>query len=82
MISSINHHMELRRMEDACRQTRHQIDMIERQIIRKSNLLLAKSSAKRSHPVRPIQKGSSRTAIRSPAGLRGMRQRFCRSCLR
>lgn len=40
MISSIDHDAELRRMEDACRQTRHQIDMIERQIVRKMTALI------------------------------------------
>ncbi|MCW0021342.1 hypothetical protein [Rhizobium sp. BT-226] len=40
MISSVDLHVELRRMEDACRQTRHQIDMIERQIIRKMTALI------------------------------------------
>ncbi|WP_223568937.1 hypothetical protein [Agrobacterium tumefaciens] len=40
MISSVDHHVELRRMEEARRQTRHQIDMIERQIIRKMTALI------------------------------------------
>lgn len=39
-MSSLDHHVALRRMEDACRQTRHQIDMIERQIIRKMTALI------------------------------------------
>ncbi|WP_045024418.1 hypothetical protein [Rhizobium nepotum] len=47
MISSIDHHVELRRMEDACRQTRHQIDMIERQIIRKMTALIPSLGARR-----------------------------------
>lgn len=47
MISSINHHMELRRMEEACRQTRHQIDMIERQIIRKMTALIPSLGARK-----------------------------------
>ncbi|WP_419458504.1 hypothetical protein [Agrobacterium tumefaciens] len=48
MISSIDHHVELRRMEDACRQTRHQIDMIERQIIRKMTALIPSLVRQRS----------------------------------
>ncbi|NTA83914.1 hypothetical protein [Agrobacterium tumefaciens] len=48
MISSIDHHVELRRMEDACRQTRHQIDMIERQIIRKMTALIPSLGRRRS----------------------------------
>lgn len=47
MISSIDHHVELRRMEDACRQTRHQIDMIERQIIRKMTALIPSLGARK-----------------------------------
>lgn len=39
-MTSRDHHVALRRMEDACRQTRHQIDMIERQIIRKMTALI------------------------------------------
>lgn len=39
-MTSLDHHVALRRMEDACRQTRHQIDMIERQIIRKMTALI------------------------------------------
>jgi hypothetical protein len=48
MISSIDHHVELRRMENACRQTRHQIDMIERQIIRKMTALIPSLGRRRS----------------------------------
>ncbi|MCR6727845.1 hypothetical protein [Agrobacterium fabrum] len=47
MISSIDHHVALRRMEEACRQTRHQIDMIERQIIRKMTALIPPLGARR-----------------------------------
>nr|AAZ50562.1 orf_Bo179 [Agrobacterium tumefaciens] len=39
-MTSLDHHVALRRMEYACRQTRHQIDMIERQIIRKMTALI------------------------------------------
>lgn len=35
MIPSIDAQVELRRMEEACRQTRQQLDLIERQILRK-----------------------------------------------
>ncbi|ACM39592.1 MULTISPECIES: hypothetical protein [Rhizobium/Agrobacterium group] len=40
MMPSIDAQVELRRMEDACRQTRHQLDLIERQIIRKMTALI------------------------------------------
>jgi len=37
MMTSGDRQTELRRMEEACRQTRHQLDMIDRQIIRKND---------------------------------------------
>ena len=40
MIHSVDTQVELRRMEEACRQTSHQLDLIERQIIRKMTALL------------------------------------------
>ncbi len=40
--------MELRRMEEACRQTRRQLDMIERRIIRKMTALIPSLSPCRS----------------------------------
>ncbi|RWX74816.1 hypothetical protein EPK99_23250 [Neorhizobium lilium] len=40
MMHSIDAQVELRRLEEACRQTRHQIDLIERQIIRKMTALI------------------------------------------
>ncbi|WP_333722992.1 hypothetical protein [Agrobacterium tumefaciens] len=40
MIHSVDTQVELRRMEEACRQTRHQLDLIERQIIRKMTALI------------------------------------------
>lgn len=43
----LDHHVALRRMEDACRQTRHQIDMIERQIIRKMTALIPSLGARK-----------------------------------
>lgn len=39
---------DLRRMEEACRQTRRQLDMIERQIIRKMTALIPSLSPRRS----------------------------------
>ncbi|UXS66507.1 hypothetical protein [Agrobacterium tumefaciens] len=40
MNRSIDRQAELRRMEEACRQTRHQLDMIDRQIIRRMTALI------------------------------------------
>nr|WP_233279045.1 MULTISPECIES: hypothetical protein [Rhizobium/Agrobacterium group] len=40
MNRSIDRQAEMRRMEEACRQTRHQLDMIERQIIRRMTALI------------------------------------------
>ncbi len=40
MISPKHQNVELRRMEEASRQTRHQLDMIERQIIRRMTALI------------------------------------------
>lgn len=48
MIPSLAAQVELRRMEDACRQTRHQIDMIERQIIRKMTSLIPSLGRRRT----------------------------------
>ena len=46
-MTSLDHHVALRRMEEARRQTRHQIDMIERQIIRKMTALIPSLGARR-----------------------------------
>lgn len=48
MMPSGDRQTELRRMEEACRQTRHQLDMIERQIIRKITALIPSLSPRRS----------------------------------
>ncbi|MGV1964172.1 hypothetical protein [Agrobacterium sp. 22-222-1] len=40
--------VELRRMEEACRQTRHQLDLIERQIIRRMTALIPSLGQRRS----------------------------------
>ncbi|WP_137136722.1 hypothetical protein [Rhizobium sp. FKY42] len=48
MMTSGDRQIELRRMEDACRQTRHQLDMIDRQIIRKMTALIPSLSSRRS----------------------------------
>lgn len=40
MMHSIDARVKLRRLEEACRQTRHQIGLIERQIIRKMTSLI------------------------------------------
>ena len=48
MIPSGDRQTELRRMEEACRQTRRQLDMIERQIIRKMTALIPSLSQRRS----------------------------------
>ncbi|MGE8106852.1 hypothetical protein ACQKP1_24500 [Allorhizobium sp. NPDC080224] len=48
MIPSIDRQAQLRRMEDACRQTRHQLDMIERQIIRKMTALIPSLGRRRT----------------------------------
>ncbi len=58
MIPSIDRQVELCRMEEACRQTRHQLDMIERQIIRKMTALIPslgrrKSGYRRGRPPEP-----------------------------
>jgi hypothetical protein len=51
MISSIDAQVELRRMEEACRQTRHQLDLIERQILRKMTALIPSVGWRRfGHP--------------------------------
>ncbi|PDT80874.1 hypothetical protein [Sinorhizobium sp. BJ1] len=47
MIPSIDRQARLRRMEEACRQTRHQLDMVERQIIRKMTALIPSLGARR-----------------------------------
>lgn len=47
MIPSYDRQAELCRMEEACRQTRHQLDMIERQIIRKMTALIPSLGARR-----------------------------------
>ena len=57
MIPSIDRQARLRRMEEACRQTGHQLDMIERQIIRKMTALIPslarrKSGSRRGRPPR------------------------------
>lgn len=46
-MTSLDHNVALRRMEDACRQTCHQIDMIERQIIRKMTTLIPSLGVRR-----------------------------------
>lgn len=48
MMTSGDRQIELRRMEEACRQTRHQLDMIDRQIIRKMTALIPSLSPRRS----------------------------------
>lgn len=48
MIPSGDCQTELRRMEEACRQTRRQLDIIERQIIRKMTALIPSLSQRRS----------------------------------
>jgi hypothetical protein len=48
MIPSIDARAELQRMEEARRQTQHQIDMIERQIIRKMTALIPSLGRRRS----------------------------------
>lgn len=48
MMTSGDRQTELRRMEEACRQTRHQLDMIDRQIIRKMTALIPSLSSRRS----------------------------------
>lgn len=48
MTPSRDSQTELRRMEEACRQTRRQLDMIERQIIRKMTALIPSLSLRRS----------------------------------
>lgn len=58
MIPTIDHRERLRRMEEACRQTRHQLDMIERRIIRKMTSLIPslarrKSGYRRGKPPEP-----------------------------
>lgn len=40
MKAVIDTHAQLRRMEEACRQTRHQLEMIERQITRRMTALI------------------------------------------
>lgn len=58
MISPIDRQVVIRRMEDACRQTRHQLDMIERQIVRRMTALIPslgrhKSGYRRGRPPEP-----------------------------
>lgn len=56
MIPFIDAQVELRRMEEACRQTRHQLDLIERQILRKMTALIPSVGRRRSgyrHGMRP-----------------------------
>lgn len=48
MIPSVNRQAELRRMEDACRQTRHQLDMIDRQITAKMTALIPSLGRRRT----------------------------------
>lgn len=48
MIPSRDRQTELRRMEEACRQTRRQLDMIERQIIRKMTALIPSLAPRRA----------------------------------
>lgn len=48
MIPSIDRQARLRRMEEACRQTRHQLDMIERQITAKVTALIPSLERRRS----------------------------------
>lgn len=48
MISPHNRQAELRRMEDACRQTRHQLAMIERQIAARMTSLIPQLGRRRS----------------------------------
>lgn len=48
MTSSVDRQVELRRMEDARRQTRHQLDMIERQITAKMTALIPSLERRRS----------------------------------
>lgn len=48
MISPHNRQAELRRMEDACRQTRHQLAMIERQITARMTALIPQLGRRRS----------------------------------
>ena len=58
MIPPVAHNVELCRMVEASRQTRHQLDMIERQIIRRMTVLIPslgrhKSGYRRGRPAEP-----------------------------
>ncbi|WP_234895259.1 hypothetical protein [Agrobacterium vitis] len=55
MMPSIDAQVELRRMEEACRQTRHQLDLIERQIIRKMTALNSSLGQRRGRHHRGIR---------------------------
>jgi len=48
MTPSFDRQAQLRRMEAACRQTRYQLDMIERQIIRKMTALIPSLGRRRT----------------------------------
>ena len=58
MISPIDRQAALRRMEAASRETRHQLDMVERQIIRRMTALISslgrqKNAYRRGRPPEP-----------------------------
>ncbi|MVA82738.1 hypothetical protein GOZ89_25420 [Agrobacterium vitis] len=55
MMPSIDAQVQLRRMEAACRQTRHQLDLIERQIIRKMTALIPSLGQRRGRHHRGIR---------------------------
>jgi hypothetical protein len=55
MMPSIDARVELRWMEEACRQTRHQLDLIERQIIRKMTALIPSLAQRRGRHHRSIR---------------------------
>lgn len=67
MNRSIDRQAELRRMEEACRQTRHRTDMIDRQIIRRMTALIP-SLGRRKHGYRrgrPLEPDAFLTRYRS-----------------
>ncbi|KAA3498007.1 hypothetical protein DXM27_24610 [Rhizobium rhizogenes] len=67
MKPSIDCQAELRRMEEACRQTRRQLDTIERQIIRRMTALIPSLGRRKRgyHRGRPPELGAFLTRYRS-----------------
>lgn len=67
MISPMDRQVELRRMEEACRQTRHQLNMIERQIIRTMTARIPSLGRRKSRyrRGRPPEPGAFLTRYRS-----------------